>query len=481
MEFSSKIKKLLWLNLILLVFWLYLPTPVLADIAPPEQPPGGNPAPGMDATQVRMAAETVLIEVISATPAGSLGKAKVTAKFTMLNLGAENESLAVRFPLTSNYGSYYGYKELENFKASVDGVPLQIRKIESNYNERYTGPWAEFNVSFPSGKEVIIEVTYLVDGEGEYPFIALQYIFETGAGWNGTIGSADLIVRLPYEINRMNVIFDTEMGWSTTTAGGIVEGKDIRWHFDDFEPEASNNFSISLVMPSVWRALLREQDNLAQNPQDGEAWGRLGKLYKECFFLRRGFRGDGGGHELYQVSQEAYQKAVTLLPNDALWQAGFADLFWIHWYYSESFSDRPDYTEMIRALQLLQRSLEIDPANEKAITLLDDIRYSVPEAVKEENGQYILLLLTATPTAAPTLTNTPLPPTDTLAPTNTHEPTLQATLTPKPVKPTATKIEPIPTITTTPTKSASKPGLPVCGAAILVPFVLTLWKTKRRT
>ena len=136
---------------------------------------------------------------------------------------------------------------------------------------------------------------------------------------------------------------------------------------------------------------------------------------------------------------------------------------------------------MIRALQLLQRSLEIDPANEKAITLLDDIRYSVPEAVKEENGQYILLLLTATPTAAPTQTNTPLPPTDTLAPTNTHEPTLQATLTPKPVEPTATKIEPIPTITTTPTKSVSKPGLPVCGAAILVPFVLTLWKTKRRT
>lgn len=465
--------------LVLALILAFLPQPALADIAPPEQPPGGNPVPGAGVTQVRMLAETVLFEVISVTPANSLGRAKVTAKFTMVNLGMEDETMAVRFPMTSNYGSDYGNKELEAFQANVGGSQAQVTEITSDYNGYYAGLWAEFRVTFPAGRNVNIEVTYFVEGEGEYPFIALKYILQTGAGWSGTIGSADLVVRLPYEANAENVIFDTEIGWSTTTSGGTLDGKEIRWHLEDFDPDMSSDFSISLIMPSVWRAVLREKDNLAQNPSDGEAWGRLGKLYKECFYLRKGFREDEGGKELYQLSLEAYQKAVTLLPEDALWLAGFADLLWGHWYYDQSFKQQPDYTEMVRALELLKKSMEIDPENEKAITILDDMRYSVPEAVRLENGQYILLLLTATPTVAPTRTDTPLP-TATVKPTETPAPTLKATYTLQSVKTTFT--QPTPLETTAPTQPASAPKsrLPGCGALGLAPLAFFFWLKKRQ-
>jgi tetratricopeptide (TPR) repeat protein len=448
----------------------------LADIAPPEQPPGGNPAPGVETTQVRMVDESVVIDVIPTTPEGTLGQAKVTAKFTMQNMGKESETLTVRFPLTSAYGTYYGTKEIANFKVKVNEESVPTHKIDSDYSGDYAGPWAEFTVTFPPGEEVEIEVSYYVDGMGEYPYIALKYILETGAGWNGTIGSADVIVRFPYEVNPQNVIFDTEIGWSTTTPGGTVDGKEIRWHFEDFEPDVASNFSISLVMPSVWRAVLREKENVIKNPQDGEAWGRLGKLYKEIYFLRRGYREDAGGQELYQLSQEAYQKAVALLPEDALWKAGFADLLWVHWYYSQWFMENPDYTEVIQALKLLQESLQLSPKNEKAISLLDNIRYAVPEAVKEENGQYILLLLTATPTIAPSQTST-IEPSATPKPTDTQAPTLRPTYTLQPAEPTSTEKPPVVTQalteSTTPTKPAAttKPVLPVCGVVVLVPLI----------
>ncbi len=259
----------------------------LADIAPPEQPPGGNPAPGVETTQVRMVNETVLIDVIPTTPEGTLGQAKVTVKFTMQNMGKESETLEVRFPLTSEYGTYYGNKEIANFKVKVNGGSVPTHKIDSDYSGSYAGPWAEFTVTFPPGEVLEVEVSYYVDGMGEYPFIAFKYILETGSGWNGTVGGADVIVRFPYEVNPQNVIFDTEIGWSTTTPGGTIDGKEIRWHFEDFEPDTSSNFAISLVMPSVWRAILREKENLHKNSQDGEAWGRLGKLYKEIYFLQK--------------------------------------------------------------------------------------------------------------------------------------------------------------------------------------------------
>ena len=47
------------LTLILFAF----PSTVFADVAPPINPPGSNLQPGSEVTQVRMMAETVLVEV----------------------------------------------------------------------------------------------------------------------------------------------------------------------------------------------------------------------------------------------------------------------------------------------------------------------------------------------------------------------------------------------------------------------------------
>ena len=55
--------------------------------------------------------------------------------------------------------------------------------------------------------------------------------------------------------------------------------------------------------------MLTEQGKVQVDPQDGEAWGRLAKAYKEILFYRRGYRLDAGGADLYTLSIAAYEKA----------------------------------------------------------------------------------------------------------------------------------------------------------------------------
>ncbi|MEW6288036.1 MAG: hypothetical protein AB1509_17635, partial [Chloroflexota bacterium] len=316
----------------------------------------------------------------------------------------------------------------------------------------------------PAGQDVTIQVTYLIYGTGEYPFVSYSYIFHTGEGWKDTIGRADLIVRLPYEASPQNVILGETTGWSETTPGGRMDGNEIRWRFDDFEPTRENDFEISLVMPSVWQKVLNERTNVAANPNDGEAWGRLGKLYKEAFFYRRGFRQDAGGEELYRLSVEAYEKAVALLPDDGLWHAGFADLLAVHAYYV-SWEGGDATAEALRSMQEIHRALELAPNDPKVKEIAEKIYYFFPDAVNLLESGYDFLWLTATPL--------PSPP--------TIAPTLEPTATPE------AESTPIATVSAVPTREASpnptpvpsSAGSPLCGSAVLIPLAL-VWLRRRR-
>jgi hypothetical protein len=451
-----------------------VPVDVRADVAPPAQPPGFNPEPGTEITQVRMVAETVLIEVQASAPADSLGRAKVTADFTMRNLGSEAENMAVRFPISVSNG-FGSFPEIRDFQLKVDGRNVSTRRILQTdpLFEFDMVPWAEFDATFPPGQDVQILVTYTTQGTGEYPYAAFFYIFHTGAGWRDTIGSADLIVRLPYEADSQNVIFDETTGWSLTTPGGVINGNEIKWRFENFEPGYGDDFEISLVMPSVWQKVLNERKNVANNPNDGEAWGRLGKLYKEIFFFRRGFRHDAGGQELYRLSVEAYEKALALLPDDGLWHAGFADLLAVHAYYA-SWEGADATAEALRSMQEIDIALGLAPNDAKVKEIAEKIYYFFPDGVELLESGYDFLWLTATP----------LPPTLTIAapiePTVTPEATSTVPAAETPFD--STQGEPAPTREAAPNPTAVPPTAknPLCGSLLIIPLALTFLARRKR-
>lgn len=453
-----------WITLVLVLAVLAIPSSVRADIAPPSHPPGSNPQPGGEGTSVRMMAETVLIEVLPNNATDRLGQARVTANFTMRNLGSDIESMGVRFPISSNNG-FGEHPELKDLKVKVDGKTISTKRImeEDPMWSSDPVPWAEFNVTFPPGQDVQIQVSYLLDGTGEYPFVAYFYVLHTGEGWNDTIGSADIIVRLPYEANSFNVIFDDQIGWSQTTAGGVISGREIKWHFEDLEPDRSSDFALSVVNPAVWQNISREQSNLQTNPNNGESWGRLGKLYKEIFFYRRDFRRDAGGQQLYQMSVEAYEKAVTIKPDDALWHAGFADLLAVHAYYSQ-WEGKDVTPEMLRSMQEIDRALELAPNDPKVNEIAMEMYYLFPDAIERLESGLDFLWLTATP-----IVDTP-----TLIPASST-PTLQAM--PEPVF-TSTAI-PTREAVPSPTETTPTAKNPLCGSAALAPLAL-IWFTRRK-
>lgn len=483
-------------SLALLALWMALAfQPVHADVAPPEAPPGSNPLPGDGTTQVAMLAETVTLTVLP-DPADAQGAiAKTVASFTMRNQGTQAEQIQVRFPLSFVFWGSEKYPEIGDLVARVNGIKVATTRQVLPYtpanpmgadcvdcpvaaHRQIEMPWAVFDVGFPPGDDVSIEVSYTVQGFGIYPYENFRYILETGAGWKDAIGSADVIVRLPYEASDRNVWVEA------STLGLTLYGNEVRWHFENLEPTSENNIEISLLPPSMWQKILTETANVTRNPQDGEAWGRLGKAYKEAIRMPKGFlRRDPVGREMYALSRDAYERCLTLLPKDSLWHAGYADLLWSHYYFDIYFGGEADTEGVLpRLLSELKIALELDPNNQVARDLLSWIASSAPELVHKTDAGYDFLALTATPTpqityetltAAPTGTPFPSPPPVTLTVREMTQdagegPTRESSQDSTPAG--------------TPTQPQEAPANPLCGGtAMLLPALAgALWLVRRR-
>jgi hypothetical protein len=451
--------------LLILAVLLQPTTPARADVAPPEPPRGANPYPTA-ATNVRMMAETVLIEVRDYS-GGEAARAYITADFTMRNLGETAETLEVRFPLYDTgfsfesiyecqYRYYGGYPYINDLVVWVNGqwTPTQI--IYETFNdwrpyedgdEVTLGCWAHFQAAFPPGQDVMIKVTYSTQPFFEWTanLNEYSYVLITGAGWQGTIGSAEIIFRAPYELSDYN-FFGCGMEWPYTDCS--VAGHEARWQAADFEPE--DNFSALALAPADWYQILIERENTALHPEDGEAWGRLGKAYKNAIIQKHGYRDTPAGLEMYQWSQEAYQKAVALLPNDADWHYGYADLVCEYAIWK---LDTPEaYAAGQVCLAEIQRALEINPAHEQAQKLKRTMAYW---GLTGPDG-----LNTSTP-GRPTLTNVPTWPPPIV--TTPRLPSATPTLPPSAIAAAVTLTSPTPGAPAAQkpvTQAPDKPALP---------------------
>ncbi|MFH1183778.1 MAG: hypothetical protein V1755_01910 [Chloroflexota bacterium] len=468
--------RVIWLACVLVVAVTLPPNPVHADIAPPETPPGASLVPANEATWVRMVSETVNLS-ISADPASAeRAIARTRAVFTMRNLGRSEERMQVRFPLSFFDGSSDGrfeFPEIPSIAVRVDGKGVPTRREmqppledQAAYRARDELPWAVFDVSFPPSQDVVVEVTYTVRGYGYYPEAIFKYVLETGAGWNDTIGSADIVAQLPYDASESNVFVHESNVASQSTPGGDISGNEIRWHYEDLEPTWESNIEVILIAPALWGSVLKETGTVTRNPKDGEAWGRLAKAYKEAARLPKGWlRDDPAGRDMLELSKNAYEKCLALLPEDALWHYGYADLLWSEYYWGVRSSRKGDTQGLLpRALTELQTTLALDPDNSLAKDLLTEISMAVDGAVELNGDDYVFLALTATP----------LPPTA-YGEIPTETPWVAATDTITPNKPAN-----VPTMRASPEPTA---GNPLCGGVALflgLPVAgLILWRRRR--
>jgi hypothetical protein len=426
-------------------------------------------------TEVRMVSERVTLTILP-NREGEMPKARTEAIFQMRNLGAVEEKMDARFPLVFGEAVYYSemFPEISDIQVKVDGKVVPTRRQMGLYLGSDTEiPWAVFPVAFPPGQDVYISVTYTTLGFGYEPHIVFRYILETGADWKDTIGSAEIVVVLPYAASLQNVVFDEYSGYGQTTPNPQFSGNEIRWRFENLEPTPEDNLAVMVIQPSAWQKVLRERENTTKNPNDGEAWGRLGKAIKEVIRYPKGYlRADDAGRQMYLEAVAAYDKSVTLLPKDALWHYGFADLLWSHYVFDVYWRGEQDAAELARLLEELNASLSLDPANQNARDLAHYISYTIPGLIEQSGNGYTFLALTATPTAAPPTSTATQPPSETTF-TPSPQPSPARTLPPTVF---VEGTEPLPV-----SQPDSAPGAPFCGgAALFLPLLAGLaWASSR--
>ena len=441
---------------------LAFPAAARADISPPPpKAPGANLEPGSEQTQVRMMYETVVVDVPVVDPP----QAHVTAVFTMRNLGKKPEHMAVRFPIAtlSNYSDAgYTFPECKNVGIKVNQKTVSYRRIEgpepvigATHPSLPLVPWVEFDAGFPVGEDVDIKVSYDLDGM-YYAFQAnttFYYLLSTGAGWNGAIGLAKIVLRLPYEANSLNTIF----GEKRKNAAHF-NGQEVDWTYTNFEPDNTYNQYFNIIKPAIWNQVVTGRDSTARDPNDGPAWGRMAKAYKQAYFAdSHGFaRADPGADQLFMWSKQAYEKALSLLPDDGQLHAGYAELFFLV-EDGRAFSGRgPQLSaeDHARMFIEMQRALELAPNDPVVQKIADRAEYLFyGQLGKGTDGLYVFN--TATPAA-------------TLQPTDMPIPTLTVTPASRPV-------------TVTPAAPAPKAASPVCGGAALalLPLALIAWKSRK--
>lgn len=361
---------------------LALALPVLGDAAPPEQAPGSSIGPE-GGTQVRMVAEQVILDIRASERnrdshyprAEDRVVAQVSATFLMRNLGTAAEQMQVRFPLQDASHSYYNYPtDIEDFRVRVAGQPVATTTISGRLpSTKEDIHWAAFPVLFPPGQEVTIEVSYLTRPTGYLPAARFGYLLETGAGWRDTIGSVDLIARLPYPASEENVLLGpdrTNAGASyQTTPGGQFVGNEVRWHWDELEPTAANNLFINILVPQTWEQIMAGRAAVEARSDDAAAWLALAQAHAAA--VTNDFPTDS--HDPYAaLSEQALARAVALSPDSAELHTQLAQLKWDHLMVQALLP--PNHSILPSILAELHQTLTLDPTYEPALTLLAEIK-----------------------------------------------------------------------------------------------------------
>jgi len=366
-------------------------TTAFADIAPPLQPPGANPAPlEYEKTYVEMGYETVNIYVGEASNLYYLEthtdtvNARVNAMFIMSNRGETDETLLVLFPLNNTDGwgdGLFSQPEVQNLSIKVDSQPVAWVEKTTTYPtnpEKMETRWAEFEVKFPLEEVVWIDISYDLQSTGYFPEATFSYILETGGGWYGPIGEAHIFLNLPYEASDENVL-----AGDRTSPNGLFEDNKVHWEYTNLEPDTGDNWAATIIAPHIWEQILNLRESISQG--DGHAYAKITRLY-DALIMNRSVR--EGTEELIFLNYDAYKEALDFDPQNDNILARFADFkLFLH----ENGRDTPETPAGLEDIyNLASRALEINPLNDTAYQVLNwlentlDFTPPVPTAAAEQ-------------------------------------------------------------------------------------------------
>jgi hypothetical protein len=364
-------------------------SPAFADIAPPEPAPGTSITPGQE-TKVRMLAENVLM-VVKELPDGTY-IVETTADFAMRNLGDIDEILRVRFPLENITGrgdGWGGPADIKNFKVSINGQQVAYQTVEEPYQPTDIPlNWAAFDAAFPVQTDVFIRVRYTTDLQDDSPS-KIEYVLGTGAGWFETIGSAAITIRFPYAVGMSNIAAFSGSSYEEMPQNVLLIGNEVRWQWDNYEPEIYETAGVSIVHPKTWQKILALEYQTGARPDDIDAIIELSRTYQTI---------ENGkniilSHRHANLAVNVIRQALALHPQEIRLHLELAKIYrnW-PWLWTAEHEQK-----LIETLNII---LELEPHNQYALEIKKELETTQTQAD---------MTPTATLTAAPTETLEPKP------------------------------------------------------------------------
>jgi len=401
---------------VLILAGLFIPVQtVRADIAPPpEVELGGLQPPQFQQTEVAMLYERVEMEMgmyyDETAPTPIQNRVLIEAYFLMKNLGNVDESMQAVFPSESNpicRGNTHGerftayYIVQDSFQVGIDGITVPTTIVKAPYGDCNNFPWLAFDIIFPVQKEVLVKVSYEMRTWNVDAAQNIDYVLDTGAGWNGKIGRGYVILKFPYAVTSENVL-------SSSTEGFQTFYNEIFWSFQNLEPTSESNIHISVVSPNVWLDIKRLRAQLERVPESPDAWIQLIEAYRDIGLDEKGdFVRD---KYYFDLTESAYQTAIAENPNSAELHARYAEYRLYNW--SPRLSRQLTENEATQLLSLLNKAFALEPNNETAKNTMSSllgvapfITFTPPPTVPPT----ATLLFTTTPTMTPSVTITPVP------------------------------------------------------------------------
>ena len=473
------------LLLLSIILGLKLTSPARADVGVrPILPAGSNIVPAEE-TPIQMATEVVTMNVRLATEADNAIVqlnpeayglqlhpvwytlvAEVQAEFTMYNPTTGDISLTTLFPLASSLGSVSWelnpdeiVPRITSFKVQVDGKPLDYTLIElpnPQGADKPLLPWASFPVSFPAGTNTSIHVSYLfpLTRAVKGTELALNYTFQSGAGWAGPIGKAELTLHLPYPYARLeetivrvdpshlDLPYHISYPIGQDYSFGDPDEYKVHWSWGNFEPTPQDDFFAWLIDPELWQGLQDAWMSIAADQENGQAWLTIASRCRNVAI--KAYNVPSIFYDVYfEMCFAAYDTAEYLLPDHPAPYIGLASMS-----LAAAIWDPIDLADMIHQVQdQLETAKELEQAHPEwanegdlttsmvedglsiyfaNVTATAEIYASGTAAVKQTEAATLREIPSVTPTTEPRLTLTVMPSASPEPSTSTPAPTLSS-------------------------------------------------------
>jgi len=336
-----------------------------ADVGLPPAHPGYSLSPGDYETNVQMVSEVVEI-IIDEGPL----KASVEASFQMRNNGAEDEDIEVWFPFGEviHHAKKERVFQVADFQAWVDGKEMDIIIEQS---DEWKLIWAHWPVSFPNGESIEILVSYNLNPSMDNTpgwCGRFDYILETGAGWQGAIETAEIIIQAPYPLEELDVLLGFGDPFFANPEGYAIDHTEIRWTFSSLEPTEGDNINFSLLDPGTWQAIYDSYKSLEISPGDWEAHESLARGLS----IWQGIQASAEFHGFSAASldteaienliAESWIKTLELSPPDA---GPYRTALWY-------FKGHPHFIEPYRMQNFFNKAIELFPEDQQINELYEE-------------------------------------------------------------------------------------------------------------